>query len=192
MTSGLRFLPGPLPRRMAVTFGVTACFVLLYGDGASAQDREAPRQTNRSSGSSCEAVPIDSLESAGSLARALESRVAGLNILPGNSRAGGGSSLRLRGNASVSSSNEPLIVIDDVPMFPVRTSPIDRHMASEPAMNPLDFVDVADIEHVDVLRGPAAATLYGMLASNGVIRIYTKRGSEKGGGKANSSVRCPN
>jgi TonB-dependent SusC/RagA subfamily outer membrane receptor len=97
----------------------------------------------------------------------------------------------MRGNASAGASNEPLIVIDDVVIRPVRISAVDRRTTTEPAMNALDFVNPADIEYVDVLRGPAATTQYGADAANGVIRIYTKRGRPKGGYPASSRVRCP-
>jgi TonB-dependent SusC/RagA subfamily outer membrane receptor len=97
----------------------------------------------------------------------------------------------MRGNASALASNEPLIVVDDMPIRPMQTASITRYSERTRTLNPLDFVDPADVVRVEVLRGPAATTLYGMEAANGAIRIYTKRGQSKGGTQADSKVRCP-
>jgi len=97
----------------------------------------------------------------------------------------------MRGNASVSASNEPLIVVDDIPIRAVQTSSITRRPGETRTLNPLDFVDPADVVRVEVLRGPAATTMYGMEAANGAIRIYTKRGEKTGGRQTNTRVRCP-
>ncbi|MFC1640356.1 TonB-dependent receptor plug domain-containing protein, partial [Gemmatimonadota bacterium] len=154
------------------------------------QSGQSPPVT-RSSGSSCESIPIDSVNDAKSLARALQSRVAGMDIFSASAHAGSGSSVRMRGNASVSGSNEPLIVVDDIPLRSVRTSSIRQHADATRIMNPLDFVDPSDVVRVEVLRGPAATTMYGMAAANGAILIYTKHGQKAGGAQTDSKVRCP-
>jgi len=187
----LRFQFGHRPRETVLRISVPLCLLLFCNSAVHSQTGTQQEATPRASGSSCESVPVDSVNDAASLARALEGRIAGLNIFSSSGHVGSGSRVRLRGNASASGSNEPLIIIDDVPIRPVPTTSITRYSSAERSMNPLDFVDPADVVRVEVLRGPAATTLYGMEAANGAIRIYTKRGLKRGGSQADSKVRCP-
>ena len=187
----LRFTSGRF-RCHAGAITVGCAFALLFGvSHANSQTGDAPQPTPRATGSSCESIPIDSVNDAKSLANVLQGRIAGMDIFSASAHAGSGSRVRMRGNASVSGSNEPLIVVDGVPIRSVRTSSITRRLGDTRTLNPLDFVDPSDVVRVEVLRGPAATTLYGMEAANGAIRIYTKRGPKRGGAQANSEVRCP-
>ena len=97
----------------------------------------------------------------------LQGKVAGLEITNGGGYAGGGSKIRIRGISSLIASQDPLIVIDDVP--------VDNNSVSGTA-NILSTINPNDIESMTVLKDAAAASLYGSRASNGVIIITTKKG----------------
>lgn len=94
-------------------------------------------------------------------------KVAGVSITPNGGAPGAGSSIRIRGGASVNGGNDPLIVIDDVPMDPGGISG---------SANILNTINPNDIESFTVLKDASAAAIYGSRASNGVIIIKTKRG----------------
>ncbi len=178
----------------AAATGLAVCafsFNFSFSDANAQSSGNANEQAARATGSSCQPVPVDSINDANSLARALQGRIPGLSISSIQGHVGSGSSVRMRGNSSATASNEPLILIDDIPIRSVPTSSITRYSSATRTMNPLDFVDPSEVVHVEVLRGPAATTVYGMQAANGAILIYTKRGQERGGRRANSRVRCP-
>ncbi|HEY0057782.1 MAG TPA: SusC/RagA family TonB-linked outer membrane protein [Flavisolibacter sp.] len=97
----------------------------------------------------------------------LQGKVAGLQITSGGGSAGGGSSIRIRGGASLNSSNEPLIVIDGV---------LVEGNGIAGTGNLLSTINPNDIESISVLKDASATALYGSRASNGVIIVTTKKG----------------
>ena len=99
----------------------------------------------------------------------LQGKVAGLNVTTGGGSAGGGSRIRIRGGASLNSSNDPLIVIDGVP--------VEGNGVAGSA-NLLNTINPNDIESMSVLKDASATALYGSRASNGVIIITTKKGTK--------------
>ncbi|MGI9181526.1 MAG: SusC/RagA family TonB-linked outer membrane protein [Longimicrobiaceae bacterium] len=105
----------------------------------------------------------------------LGQRTPGVIMLPGTGQVGTGSAVRIRGNSSLSLANEPIIYIDGVRMdSDPRRGPGQRGGAN---VSRLNDVHPADIQSIEIIKGPAAATLYGTEASNGVIQIITKRGA---------------
>lgn len=101
-------------------------------------------------------------------------RTPGLIMLPGTGQVGTGTAPVIRGVASVTQGNDPIIYIDGVRMdSDPRRGPGQRGGAN---INRLNDIHPADIESIEIIKGPAAATLYGTEASNGVIQIITKRG----------------
>lgn len=100
-------------------------------------------------------------------------KVAGLQITTGGGSAGGGSRIRIRGGASLNSSNDPLIVIDGVPVEGNGIGPDNKISA-----NVLNTINPNDIESMSVLKDASATALYGSRASNGVIIITTKKGTK--------------
>ena len=98
----------------------------------------------------------------------LQGKVSGLQITSGGGSAGGGSRIRIRGGASLNASNEPLIVIDGVP--------VDGNGVAG-SSNLLNTINPNDIESMSVLKDASATALYGSRASNGVIIITTKKGT---------------
>ena len=101
----------------------------------------------------------------------LMGKVAGLLVTPASGQPGASATIRIRGAASLNASNDPLIVIDGVPI----TSDGGAGMG-----NPLASVNPADIESYSVLKDASAAAIYGSRASNGVIMITTKKGNGAG------------
>ena len=97
----------------------------------------------------------------------LKGKVPGLLVTPGDGGPGSGSRIRIRGSASLNASNDPLIVIDGVPI---------AQGAGGAMSNPLDLLNPDDIESFTILKDASAAAIYGSRASNGVIIITTKKG----------------
>lgn len=97
----------------------------------------------------------------------LKGKVAGLLITPGDGGPGSGTRIRIRGAASLNASNDPLIVIDGVPV---------AQGAGGAMSNPLDLLNPNDIESFSILKDASSAAIYGSRASNGVILITTKKG----------------
>lgn len=94
-------------------------------------------------------------------------KIAGVSVTSNSGAPGAGSTIRIRGGASLNASNDPLIVIDGVPITSTNIYG---------ASNPLSLVNPNDIESFTVLKDAASTAIYGSRASNGVILITTKRG----------------
>lgn len=97
----------------------------------------------------------------------IQGKVPGLFVAPGSGQPGAGSSLRIRGGASLNASNDPLIVIDGIPV---------AGDAAPGSPNALATINPNDIETFTVLKDASATAIYGSRASNGVIIITTKKG----------------
>ena len=105
----------------------------------------------------------------------MQGKVPGLQVIPGDGGPNSGSTIRIRGISSLNASQNPLIVIDGVPV---------ADNAGAGMANPLSMVNPNDIESFTVLKDASAAAIYGSRASNGVIIISTKKGK---GNKMNVS-----
>lgn len=112
----------------------------------------------------------------------LQGKAAGLNMTLNSTQPGGASSINIRGALSPHGNNTPLYVVDGVPLT--------NFSSSVPSLNnstlgfgggvdrdPLDYLNPSDIQSITVLKGAAAAAIYGSSAANGVILITTKKGS---------------
>ncbi|MBT9392813.1 SusC/RagA family TonB-linked outer membrane protein [Hymenobacter sp. NST-14] len=97
----------------------------------------------------------------------VQSKIAGVNITTGGGAPGAATTIRIRGGSSLTANNDPLFVIDGVP--------VDKGGISG-ASNPLSLINPNDIESVTVLKDASALAIYGNRASNGVILVTTKRG----------------
>lgn len=102
----------------------------------------------------------------------ISGKTAGVNITSNSGAPGSGSTIRIRGGSSMTASNDPLFVIDGVPVD-------NRGIAG--TRNPLSSINPNDIETFTVLKDASATAIYGSRASNGVIIITTKKGSNKDG-----------
>lgn len=109
---------------------------------------------------------------AASLTQALAGRVPGANVSVNSGRPGGRANIRIRGNTSVSVTNNPLYVIDGVIL-----NVTDLANGS----TPIDYLNPNDIASIEVLKDASATAIYGARGANGVILVTTKRGSQDGG-----------
>ena len=98
----------------------------------------------------------------------LQGKIAGVNVVAADGTPGGAGSITIRGGASLNASNSPLIVIDGLAM---------DDNGIQGVSNPLSMVNPNDIESFTVLKDASATAIYGSRASNGVILITTKKGS---------------
>ena len=105
----------------------------------------------------------------------LSGRMSGVTVLGNSGQAGAGGQIQLRGVNSLTQGNEPIIYVDGVRVFNGRTA---TSVAGRQYLSPFNDIDPSDIERIEVVKGPAATTLYGTEASGGVIQIFTKRGRE--------------
>ena len=109
----------------------------------------------------------------------LSSRSPGAIITPGSGRIGAGPTIQIRGRSTLSLSSEPIIYVDGVRVNnAVNQGPQGGFLGAQNAgvANRLNDISPEDIESIEIIRGPAASTIYGTEAANGVIQIITKKG----------------
>jgi TonB-dependent starch-binding outer membrane protein SusC len=114
----------------------------------------------------------------------LQSRVAGVQMIQNSGEPGAGVQIRIRGGTSISASNDPLYVVDGVPLQNEETTPGASGIANiraQLARSPLNSINPNDIESITVLKDAAATAIYGSRGANGVILITTKRGVRSSG-----------
>jgi len=112
----------------------------------------------------------------------IQGRAAGVNMVQNSGEPGAGAQIRIRGGTSISASNDPLYVIDGVPINNISTESAGLGFSgNEPPLprNPLNMLNPSDIASITILKD-AAAAIYGTRAANGVIVIETKKGSTGG------------
>ncbi len=107
----------------------------------------------------------------------IQGKAAGITITPTNGEPGGGVSVRVRGGTSISSSNEPLYIIDGMPVQNGSTLPGGEGETAGSQRNPLSRLNPNDIESITVLKDASATAIYGARGANGVVLITTKRGA---------------
>jgi len=108
----------------------------------------------------------------------LAGRIAGVTVTPSSGEPGSGASINIRGTGSIRAGNDPLYVIDGVPISN------DSYSGSSPTMvagsssprNPLEFINPADIENISILKDASASAIYGSRGANGVVLITTRKG----------------
>lgn len=125
------------------------------------------------SGQEIQNIPVPSFE------QALQGRAAGVFIESNNGKLGQGMKVRVRGASSVTASNQPLYVVDGIPI----TS--QSQASSDSETNPLADINFNDVESIQILKDASAAAIYGSRAANGVVLITTKRGQS---GKTNFNL----
>ncbi|MBS1654820.1 MAG: SusC/RagA family TonB-linked outer membrane protein, partial [Bacteroidetes bacterium] len=99
----------------------------------------------------------------------ISGKVAGVSITPNDGAPGSGSTIRIRGGSSLNASNDPLIVVDGMPLSNSNISGV---------ANPLSLINPNDIASFSILKDASATAIYGSRASNGVIIITTKKGQK--------------
>jgi len=152
--------------------GLEETIVVAYGT--------AKKSTFTGSAVVVKAAAINDIPRA-SFENALVGTVAGLQMSPGSGQAGSSVNIRIRGTGSMNATNEPLYVIDGVPVISGDLSGLNY--ASNNVMN---TINPGDIENITVLKDAAASALYGSRAANGVVLITTKSGQK---GKMNVNLK---
>jgi len=147
----------------------------------------------RSLGYATQKIGGDQLADKGSvnLVNALEGKVSGVNITSASGSAGASVNINIRGITSFTRSNQPLFVVDGIPI----SNDVDRTNGgpngtlgdNQPANRALD-IDLNNVESVNILKGPAAAVLYGSRAAAGAIIITTKKGGAGGRSEITAST----
>lgn len=111
----------------------------------------------------------------GSVERLLQGAVPGAIVTQTSGQPGGGVSVQIRGNNSITAASDPLYVIDG---FPINNDYglVDAGVTDGPKLNPLAFLSPSDIESIDVLKDASATAIYGSRGANGVVIVTTKKG----------------
>ena len=144
--------------------------IIVTGTAGGARQREVGTAVTRLDASDLmmrTAIP--------SLGEALQGQVTGLQMSQSGGQ-GTAPNINFRGGSSVSQSNAPLFYVNGVRMYSRQADTGTRGSGSY-QFNPIAHIKAADIERIEVVRGPAATTLYGTEGSGGVIQIFTRRGS---------------
>lgn len=142
--------------------------LVVTGQAGAARRREIGNSVSSITEEVLETQPITRV------ADVLQGRTLGATVLTNGGQIGAGTTIKLRGNNSVSFSNSPLIYVDGVR---IRERGVVHSDEANQQTNPFDDINPADIERIEVIKGASATTLYGTEASGGVIQVFTKRGA---------------
>jgi TonB-linked SusC/RagA family outer membrane protein len=137
--------------------------VIVVGFG-EVEKRDLTGNVAKVSGATIQNIAVPSFE------QAIQGRAAGVFVESQNGKLGQGIKIRVRGSSSVSAGNEPLYVIDGIPITSQSQS------STNAATNPLADINFNDIESIEVLKDASSAAIYGSRGSNGVVLITTKKG----------------
>lgn len=137
-------------------------------------------------------LKADQLNKGGSadLTSSLQGKISGVDIKPSSGMPGASSNLTIRGARSFTGNNQPLYIIDGMPIASTADFSTGSSVSGADVANRSLDIDPSEIESINILKGQAAAALYGIRASNGVVVITTKSG--KGGAKGKPVVTISN
>lgn len=172
-------------RASTVTLQMTASLVTLSELVITGTAGNLERKAQAALVASVSAKSVIETAPIATVANLLQSRVPGVALTTQSGTAGTGTTIRIRGASSINLSNQPLVFIDGV-----RT--VEGQIGSGQSgqvYDRLNDLNPDEIESIEVVKGPAAATLYGADASAGVIQIITKKGKAGGTGGMRQSVR---
>lgn len=173
----------PAESRVTVRDGQTATVNFTLGASTARLDQVVVTGTAggtqmRAIGNVVEAVSASDLTAkvpVANVGQIIGGRTPGVIMLPASGQVGTGAQIRIRGVSSLSLTNDPILYIDGVRMdAEAARGPTQRGGGGAGRLND---INPEDIERIEIIKGPAAATLYGTEASNGVIQIITKRGN---------------
>lgn len=148
--------------------------IVVTGTAAGALGRQIPHSVGQ-----IELSQID--EPIATVDQLLTGRLPGVTVQQSAGTLGAGSQIRLRGNVSAALGNEPLVYVDGVRIrsegYPENLPKGDNdRQGPNSTPSPLNDINPADIDRVEIVKGPAATTLYGAEAASGVVQIFTRRG----------------
>ncbi|MDT8341160.1 MAG: SusC/RagA family TonB-linked outer membrane protein [Longimicrobiales bacterium] len=176
---------GPVTREVTVVAGQVATLditlqqvalemdaLVVTGTAQGTQKRAIGNSVSSFSASQVtDAVPVLDVQ------QLLQARTPGLTLIADGGAAGDGSAIRLRGSGSLNASFEPIVYVDGVRVQGGTNNFDDQCGSVTHCTDAFDFLNPNDIESIEVIKGPAAATLYGADAAAGVIQIVTKKGA---------------
>ncbi|CAA9320252.1 MAG: Outer membrane TonB-dependent transporter, utilization system for glycans and polysaccharides (PUL), SusC family [uncultured Gemmatimonadaceae bacterium] len=184
----------PLERPVTVAEGETARLDVTLATAATELDRvvvtgtgtNATRRTLGNAITQLDVADITQRATVTNVTEVLQSRTPGVTLIPGSGTAGTAADIRIRGTSSLSGSNRPIFFIDGVRFYDGAGGNFGPSGAGtggsfSQGVSALDAVSPQDIESIEVIKGPAAATLYGADAAGGVIQIITKKGARNQG-----------
>jgi TonB-linked SusC/RagA family outer membrane protein len=143
--------------------------VVVVGYGTQ-ERREVTGATAKVTAEELQDIPVVSVD------QALQGRAAGVQISQNSGTPGSGISVRVRGATSISANNQPLYVVDGVPLT---TGDYSQLGYGGQSVNAIADLNPNDIESIDILKDASAAAIYGSRAANGVVLITTKRGGDR-------------
>lgn len=164
----------------ALRVSVSSLSEVIVTGTAGGQER---REIGNAVGGIDNAAEALSKSGASDLSKLLNSRVAGVSVVPSSGRLGAGPNISIRGVSSLSLDNNPLIYIDGVRVSnrtaggPTTGANGGFGAQNSGVVGRLNDISPDDIESIQIIKGPAAATIYGTEASSGVIQIITKKGA---------------
>ncbi len=176
-----------------ITVGKTRVFALQLKEAANKLDETVvvaygtqKARTLTSSISTITGEQLKDLPSTINLEQSLQGRAAGVYVIQETGQPGGATRVRIRGSSSLLGSNQPLYVVDGVPVIAEANLPVDgaqggfnTSLLQQGLSSPLNNLNPADIDNISVLKDASATALYGSRAANGVVLITTKQGSTK-------------
>ncbi len=140
--------------------------VVVVGYGTQSK-KELTGSVSRVSGDAISKLPVTGID------QALQGQAAGVQVTTNSGTPGGGVSIRIRGASSITASNQPLYVVDGVP---INTGNYAQLGVGGQGTNAISDLNPSDIESIEILKDAAAAAIYGSRGSNGVVLVTTKRG----------------
>lgn len=187
---------GRLERLVTVTSGQTADADFALGRAVVQLEEvivtgTAGRTEKREIGNAITSLQVDDLvdkPSITSVNELLNARAPGLTMYKNSGLVGTASNVKIRGAGSLNAGYVPVYYIDGIRFESTGISTLGSTNSTIQNRSPLEFLDPADIERVEVIKGPAAATLYGADAAGGVIQIITKKG-QRGADQVQWNVR---
>ncbi|MFV0176535.1 SusC/RagA family TonB-linked outer membrane protein [Empedobacter falsenii] len=155
--------------------GIQLKDVVINAGYYSVKDKERTGSIARVTAKEIENQPVNNVLSA------IQGRMAGVSIVQNSGNAGGGYDIQIRGRNSLRrEGNEPLYIVDGVPIASSINSSLSGTILSGASINPLNTISTSDIESVEVLKDADATAIYGSRGANGVILITTKKTSKGG------------
>ena len=175
---------GYRPESQTVNVGSTTVRFVLYARAVELNQvvvtGTAGGEQLRSLGTSVASVNVSDVTAktaVPSVEALLNGRTPGVVVLPGTGMVGAGANIRVRGMGTFSLASQPLVYVDGIRVNNTTGSGIFVQAFSSGVVSRLNDFDPSEIENIEVLKGPAAATLYGTEAARGVINIITKKGA---------------
>ena len=147
--------------------------------------RGQAKKTLGNSVSSINAAGITDVAPINNVQQLLQGRTPGMTMMSSTGVVGGGSRMRIRGSSSITAGNEPVVFVDGVR---VQSGQSRTEGNTSQPVNLLEAFNPQDIESIEIIKGPAAATLYGAEAATGVIQIITKKGRPAEGLQWNANM----